>query len=136
VSNTDTETASIQLEQFIPHPPSKVWRALTTPSLMGKWWAEGDIRPEVGHRFTLDMGTWGMQPCEVLEVVPESLVRYSFTESWILTWRLEPEGKGTRLFFEHDGFDLSKPADQQAFTAMGGGWAQILPNLAKVAGEA
>lgn len=46
----------IQLEQFIEHPPSKVWKALTDPALHAKWWAAGDVKPVVGHRFTLDMG--------------------------------------------------------------------------------
>ena len=39
-----------------------VWRALTEPELLARWWAEGDIKPVVGHRFTLDMGKWGRQP--------------------------------------------------------------------------
>ncbi|UQU65832.1 SRPBCC domain-containing protein [Couchioplanes caeruleus] len=47
-----------------------VWRALTEPELLARWWATGDIKPIVGHRFTLDMGSWGQQPCEVLEVEP------------------------------------------------------------------
>lgn len=50
------EPALIQLTQFIPHPPAKVWAVLTDPVLHAKWWAAGDVRPVVGHRFTLDMG--------------------------------------------------------------------------------
>lgn len=34
----------IQLTQFIPQPPAKVWVALTDPVLHAKWWdAEGNI---------------------------------------------------------------------------------------------
>lgn len=50
------EPGLIQLTQFIPHPPDKVWMALTDPILHAKWWSAGEVRPVVGHRFTLDMG--------------------------------------------------------------------------------
>ena len=73
-----TERGVIRLSQFINHPPAKVWKALTVPELLAKWWAAGDVKPVVGHRFTLDMGQWGQQPCEVIAVEPERLLSYSF----------------------------------------------------------
>lgn len=90
------ESGFIQLTQFIPHPPGKVWAALTDPALHAKWWAAGDVRPVVGHRFTLDMGPWGQQPCEVLAVEHEKLLSYSFapgTLNTTITWRLQAEGE-------------------------------------------
>ena len=48
----------IETDDFLPHPATAVWRALTEPELVARWWVAGDIRPEVGHRFTLDMGAW------------------------------------------------------------------------------
>ena len=39
-----------------------------------------------------------------------------------VTWRLEPEGRGTRLFPDHEGFDLTDPFQQMAHRSMGGGW--------------
>ncbi|WP_204745638.1 SRPBCC family protein [Glycomyces paridis] len=42
-----TETDSIHCEQYIPHPPAKVWAALTVPELHARWWAEGDVKPVV-----------------------------------------------------------------------------------------
>lgn len=107
-----TDPAVINCEQFIPHPPAAVWKALTDPDLHARWWAAGDVRPVVGHRFTLDMGKWGLQPCEVLTVEPERLLRYSFASGTLdttITWRLRSEGTGTRLFLEHAGFDLDSP---------------------------
>lgn len=35
-------------------------------------------RPVVGHRFELDMGQWGKQPCEVVAVQPERLLGFRF----------------------------------------------------------
>jgi uncharacterized protein YndB with AHSA1/START domain len=122
-------TRSIEHDQFIARPPAAVWRALTEPELLARWWAAGDIKPVVGHRFMLDMGSWGHQPCEVLEVEPEKLLRYTFAEGTLdttITWRLEAEGDGTRLFLEHAGFDPDSPAGQAALRGMGSGWPGLL----------
>ena len=73
-----TKPAVIQVDHVYAHQPSAVWRALTDPALHARWWAAGDVRPIVGHRFDLDMGKWGKRPCEVLEVEPERLFRYRF----------------------------------------------------------
>lgn len=125
-----TRTHSIEVDQFLEHPPATVWRALTDPELLARWWAPGDMRPEVGHRFTLDMGGWGHVPCEILEVEPERLLVFTFTEDWTLSWRLVPEGSGTRLLLEHGGFDLDQPMHRFAYDRMGPGWEdEVLPAL-------
>jgi uncharacterized protein YndB with AHSA1/START domain len=124
--------AVIQLDHVYPHPPSAVWKALTDPELHARWWAAGDVRPVVGHRFTLDMGKWGIQPCEVLAVEPDRLLRYRFAAGsldTIITWRLAPEGEGTRLTLTHEGFDLDSPMGRQALEGMKPGWPQVLARL-------
>ena len=134
---TDGPTASdpaavIRHDQFLAHPPAAVWAALTTPDLMARWWVPGDVRPVVGHHFTLDMGTWGQQPATVTAVEPERLLRYTFAEGTLdttITWRLEPEGRGTRLFLEHADFDLDSPLGRQALEGMGRGWPGLVRNL-------
>lgn len=129
--------AVIKCDQFIPHPPARVWQALTDPELHAKWWAAGDVRPVVGHRFTLDMGPWGEQPCQVLAVEPERLLQYTFSPDTLdttITWRLEPEGSGTRIFLEHAGFDLDSPVGRAAYDGMGNGWPDVLARLAKACG--
>jgi uncharacterized protein YndB with AHSA1/START domain/DNA-binding transcriptional ArsR family regulator len=133
------EPGTIQLTQYIAHPPAKVWAALTEPKLIAKWWAAGDVRPVVGHHFTLDMGQWGQQPCEVLAVEPERLLAYSFapgTLNTTITWRLQPEGTGTRLSFEQSGFDLESPIGKAAFEGMGSGWPGILTRIESAINEA
>lgn len=128
---THADTASIHVDQFLAHPPARVWRALTHPQLMARWWASGDIRPVEGHEFTLDMEAWGQVPCTVLEVRPEQRLVFTFGDHWTLTWTLVPEGRGTRLFLEHTGFDLDEPIDRHAFEQMGPGWRdEVLPALA------
>ncbi len=129
-------TESIHLDQFVPAAPKQVWRAITEPHYVEKWWARGAIAPVVGHEFTLEMPGFGEQPCKVLEVRPPERFVYTFTHNWTLTWRLEPEGAGTRVFLEHSGFDLDDPRMAAAFERMGPGWRDVvLPRLAALAAE-
>ena len=128
----------IRLERQLPHPPAAVWAALTKPDLLARWWAAGDIAPTVGHRFTLDMGAWGQQQCEVLEAVPESRLSYLFAEGSLdttVTWELEPHDGGTLLRLEHSGFKLDTPLGRQAFEGMGSGWPGVLASLEKALAE-
>ena len=126
--------ATIRVDQFVAAPPATVWRLLTEPELMRLWWAEGEVAAVVGHEFTLDMREYGKQPCKVLEVDPPHRLVYTFTPAWTLTWRLEAEGAGTRVFLEHSGFDLDVNRMTEAFNRMGPGWRDVvLPRLAEVA---
>ncbi len=128
-----TGTSSITVDQFVAAPPEKVWRGLTEPELLARWWAPGDIAPVVGHRFHLTMPKWGDVACEVLEVEPPERLVYTFNGTWTLTWTLVAEGRGTRLLLEHAGFDLDKPQDRHAIETMGPGWkSTVLPRLAEV----
>lgn len=127
------QLGEIRLERVYAQAPSRVWRALTLPEMVARWWAPGNIRADVGHRFEMDMGPWGMQPCEVLEVVLERRFSYRFAEptlNTIITWELAPEGTGTRLTLIHRGFDLASPVGRQAYEGMKPGWPGILERIA------
>ncbi|MFF9363904.1 SRPBCC family protein [Streptomyces griseoluteus] len=126
------ENNTITCEKFLPHPPAAVWKALTDPDLHARWWAAGDIKPVAGHRFTLDMGAFGSQSCEVTEVDDQRLLAYRFAEGSLdttITWTLHPEGEGTRLVLTHAGFDLDSPIGRQAYDGMGKGWPHVLNRL-------
>ena len=131
---TNDTTAAIECDEYLPYPPDVVWRAITDPATIAKWWADaGDLRPIVGHRFTVDMDRWGTQRCTVVEVDEPRLLRYTFSEGVLdsmLTWRLEPEGAGTRLFLVHDGLDQSTPLGRTALEGMGRGWPDVLRRIA------
>jgi uncharacterized protein YndB with AHSA1/START domain len=129
------EQGTIEVEHVYAHPPASVWKALTDPELHARWWAAGDVRPIVGHRFELDMGKWGMQRCEVIAVETERLFRYRFaigSLDTIITWRLLPEGTGTRLKLSHEGFDLDSPMGRQALEGMKPGWPKVLAAIERV----
>ncbi|GAA0551314.1 SRPBCC family protein [Actinomadura livida] len=125
------ERASIEVEEFLPHPPAKVWRALTEPELLARWLMPNDFKPVVGHRFTFaskpipNVDFDGTVDCRVLAIEEERLLRISWGGGGLdttVTWRLVPEGRGTRLFIEHAGFDLDDPVNAFAFRGMGSGW--------------
>jgi len=131
------EPGVIRVAQFIAHPPAKVWQALTDPELHARWWAAGDVKAKVGHRFTLDMGNWGQQPCEVIAVEPQRLLKYAFAPGTLdttITWRLEPENGGTRLYLEHAGFDLDSPLGKMAYEGMSNGWPGVLQRIESAIG--
>ena len=134
---------AIHVDEYLAHPPAKVWRALTDPELLGKWLMRNDFQPVVGHRFTFVTDPVpgsdfdGVVRCEVLVVEPERLLRISWAGgaevATTVTWRLEPEGRGTRLFLAHEGFDPDSPGQQLARRVMGGGWrSRMMPRLAAV----
>ena len=128
-----TERGVIRLSQFINHPPAKVWKALTEPDILAKWWAAGDVKPVVGHRFTLDMGHWGQQPCEVIAVEPERLLSYSFAPGTLdstITWRLEPEDRVLVCTSSTPDLTSTLPLGKKAFEGMGGGWPAVLKRIA------
>jgi uncharacterized protein YndB with AHSA1/START domain len=90
-----------------------------------------DFKPVVGHRFTFRtepvprQGFDGIAGCQVLAMEPPRLLRLGWrggTLDTTVTWRLVPEGTGTRFLITHDGFDEADPAQQAAMKILGGGW--------------
>jgi uncharacterized protein YndB with AHSA1/START domain len=53
-------------------------------------------------------------------------------ENTRVSFRLEPDGEGTRVLFEHSGFGFSDPFGEQAFKGAEYGWAKMLKQLAAV----
>lgn len=140
-----SERASIEVDEFMPHPPAKVWRALTEPDLLARWMMPNDFKPVAGHRFTFaakpipNIGFDGTIACQVLDIEERSLLRISWAGGGLdttVTWRLVPEGRGTRVFVEHAGFDLDDPVNAYAFRGMGSGWRSgIIRSLLGVLAE-
>jgi uncharacterized protein YndB with AHSA1/START domain len=130
-TGVSAERTSIEVDEFLPHPPAKVWRALTEPELLARWMMPNDFKPVAGHRFTFatapipDIGFDGTIACQVLDIDEERLLRISWGGGGLdttVTWRLVPEGRGTRMFIEHAGFDLDDPVQARAFRGMSSGW--------------
>jgi uncharacterized protein YndB with AHSA1/START domain len=128
---TPPETRSVIIDRELAHPPGKVWRALTEGYLLEDWLMKNDFKPVVGHRFKLS-ADWGAVDCEVLVVVPQKTLAYSWAayglES-VVTWTLTAQGDGTHLRMEQAGF---KPDQDQAYQGAQYGWQKFLAALEQV----
>src|SRR5260370_37806274 len=73
-------TRDIVVEDVLPYPIERVWKALPTAELIGQWLMPNDFEPVVGKRFTFTsrpIGGWdGIVQCEMLEVVPRRRLGY------------------------------------------------------------
>jgi uncharacterized protein YndB with AHSA1/START domain len=94
-------------EAHYPHPVTAVWSALTDPAALALWLMPNDFAPVPDRRFKLDARpSFGFIEGEVLEVEPPHLLRCRWTienVDTLVTFRLEPDGAGTRLTLEHVG---------------------------------
>jgi uncharacterized protein YndB with AHSA1/START domain len=133
MTNTATEARSVVVERELPHPPEKIWRALTQPHLIEEWLMKTDFQPVVDHRFNL-RGDWGTVDCQVMEVEPNKTLSYTWAamglES-IVTWTLTPTHTGTRLRMEQSGFRTDQ---QQAYQGARYGWQKFFAGLERVVG--
>lgn len=137
-----TEIRSVIVEREMPHPPEKLWRALTQPHLIAEWLMKNDFAPSVGHRFNL-RGDWGgVLDCEVLTVELNRSLSYTWDFAHddpayalrsVVTFTLTPSAKGTHLRMEQVGF---RPEQKQAFGGAKAGWAQFFTKLEEVAARA
>jgi uncharacterized protein YndB with AHSA1/START domain len=131
------DTRTLVIERQFPHPPEKVWRALTQSELLQEWLLKNDFRPEVGHRFTLrsePVQQWsGIIDCEVLALEPQKRLSYTWNTdicggvfATVVTYTLEARDGGTLLRMEQSGFQ----ADQtQNYNGAKYGWANFLGKL-------
>ena len=136
MTNKAVETESVVVEREIPHPPQKIWRALTQPHLIEEWLMKNDFKPVAGHRFNLrreprpDVSI--VIDCQVLAVEPNKTLTYTWTayglES-VVTWTLTPTDTGTRLRMEQAGF---RPDQRQAYHGARAGWHQFFATLEQV----
>jgi uncharacterized protein YndB with AHSA1/START domain len=141
----DGETREIVAEDVLPHALAAVWKVLTTCRLITRWLMPNDFEPVVGRKFNFrraPMGDWnGVVDCEVLEVVPESRLVYSWRGGFgtpgeldtIVTWTLTSVEAGTRLRMVHAGFRL--PRNAIAYQAMSPGWGSVMQGVARMVAE-
>jgi uncharacterized protein YndB with AHSA1/START domain len=136
---TDTaETVSVVVERDIPHPPEKVWRALTQPHLIAEWLMANDFEPRLGHKFNLrweNRGMSGVIDAEVLKIEPHHTLVYTWNSMGIdtvVTFTLTPIPSGTHLKMEQGGF---APDATPNIEGARWGWTNFLSKLDDVAGK-
>lgn len=135
---------AVTLEFQSKHPPERVWRALTTREAIEKWLMPNDFEPKPGHRFTFrrapipQLNFDGIAHCEVLVLEPPRRLEFSFKGGpldTVVRFRLEPNDAGTRIYFEHAGFDLEDPRQLFSYETMGGGWKSLGERLEQAVEE-
>ena len=131
----------LRKEAFYPHPPEKVWVALTNRKALAEWLMPNNFEPVVGAKFRFQYDPFGpcsgLNECEVLEVDEPRRLSYSWVDvprkagkappgSMTVTWTLIPENGGTRLVLEHEGLETLGWFTRNA---MKFGWGTMLKRL-------
>jgi uncharacterized protein YndB with AHSA1/START domain len=131
-----TTTRSLVIEKELPHPPEKVWRALTEGPLIKEWLMDNDLQPVVGHRFSFrstPVPNWnGVIDSEVLVIEPNKKLSYSWNSlglESVVVWTLVATSGGTLVRMEHSGFG---PDQDAAYKGANYGWQRFIGGLERV----
>ena len=133
-------SAAIVKETTVNAPVEKVWKAITEPTEMKKWYFDvPDFKAQVGHKFQFwggDENTKYLHLCKVTEVIPEKKLSYTWTyenfnvESVVTFELFEAAGAGndkTRVRLTHIGVEKF-PTDDKNFAreSFVAGWDHII----------
>ncbi len=129
-------TCTLVIEREMPHPPEKVWRALTEGQLIEQWLMKNDFELVVGRKFQFrsdPVPNWdGIIDGEVLAIEPHSRLSYSWgtmgMESVVL-WTLTPTTRGTTLRMEQSGFPSE---DSASYKGAKYGWQSFIGKMDQV----
>jgi uncharacterized protein YndB with AHSA1/START domain len=123
---------SIRIEIEYPHPPDRVWAALTDQRAIAEWLMPNDFEPRLGRAFQFRApnarGWSGIVDCTVVELDPPRRLAYTWKSGQVetvVTWSLQPTPRGTRLELVHSGF---RGVGQTILRKlmMGPGWNRML----------
>jgi uncharacterized protein YndB with AHSA1/START domain len=138
MNNPPGPACSLVIEKEMPHPPEKIWRALTQSPLVEEWLMKNDFQPVVGHRFSFrstPVPNWnGVIDCEVLVVEPNSRLSYTWGTMGmksVVAWTLTPTTGGTHVRMEHSGFRSKEDANYKGASY---GWQKFTGSLERVVG--
>jgi uncharacterized protein YndB with AHSA1/START domain len=73
---------TIRIVSHLPYKAEQVWLALTDSIMLGKWFMDNDIKPELNYEFTFRMapqkGWDGITHCRITEVEPLKKIAYTY----------------------------------------------------------
>jgi uncharacterized protein YndB with AHSA1/START domain len=129
------DTIAFQLD--LDHPPEKVWRALTDPTLLTEW-----LLPSVGFALTPGApfkltappqpGWDGTVNCRFVAIEPHRTLSYTWRVGdidTVVTFTLAPTPSGTRLTVVQSGF---KPEQKRNFGGARYGWRLMSGRLVEL----
>lgn len=117
---------TLRFTRQLPHSPGKVWRALTEPEHLAKWFPsdiEGERAAGAKLRFVFREGEGPTMDGEMLAFDPPSLMEMRWGDE-LLRFELRAEGDGSVLEFTNVFDELGKAARDAA------GWHACLDLLA------
>lgn len=135
----DLGARTVRADLLLAAPPERVYRALTDPARLARWW--GSSEHYRTFDWKLDLRPGGQWSCQVDNparpgqsvrgeyrvVEPPRLLEYTWSPSWegfatsLIRIELVAEGAGTRLRLHHGGF-----ATEEACRGHAAGWELVL----------
>ncbi|HMS65412.1 MAG TPA: SRPBCC domain-containing protein [Ignavibacteria bacterium] len=131
------ENKPVTAEQLFNSDTKKIWNALTDKNEMKKWYFYlEEFKAKTGFKFQFyggpDPENQFLHLCEVLEVIPEKKLSYSwrydgYPGNSTVTFELIKEEDKTLLKLSHKGLETF-PADNEnfAFKNFEKGWDEII----------
>jgi uncharacterized protein YndB with AHSA1/START domain len=116
----------LRFTRRLPHPPEKVWRALTEPEELAAWFPfdiEGERAPGAPLRFVTRGGEGPPLEGEMLACEAPSVLELRWGGDETLRFELRPDGDGTVLTLVNAFDELGKAARD------GAGWHACLDLL-------
>ena len=114
--------AVLRLERRLAHPPARVWRALTEPAELSRWFpATVSLELFVGAEVRFDFGD-AAPGGRITVLDPPRVFEFTWGDD-LLRWELRPEGGGCVLVFTHT-FD-----DRAGAASFASGWRGCLDAL-------
>lgn len=131
----DDAEQSVTLVRHYQAPIATVWRAITTPSRIARWYGTitGPEPRAVGDRFAVDIGGGMVRQAELAACEAPTALTYTWwsgdDDPGLVELRLEQVGESeTRLIVQHDRLRPHR------MVQYGAGWEQNLVALADVVG--
>jgi uncharacterized protein YndB with AHSA1/START domain len=93
----------LRFERRLPHPPGKVFAAISDPAELAHWFparVQWELRPHAAIEFRFEDVDVDAPGGEIVEVDPPKLLVYTWGED-VLRWEVVPDGEGSLLHFSH-----------------------------------
>lgn len=117
----------LRFQRRLPHPPAKVWRALTEPEHLAAWFPfaiEGERASGASLRFIAPGGAGPAIEGQMIACESPSLLEFRWGDGETLRFELQPDGSGCVLTLINTIDQVGKAARDAA------GWHTCLDVLA------
>jgi uncharacterized protein YndB with AHSA1/START domain len=135
------KSRTIKQRVFIKAPPSKVFKAITEPHLLKRWFiASAKLSPRKGGNFSFEWQGGYTLSGKVLDYARDRKLSLSWRHGkeeerplgiTRVSFKLKPKEDGTILELTHSGYKSGNPWIEE-YAEHSSGWAYYLTNLKSV----